>query len=132
MLGAGVASAAGGEGVVGDVVGGWWRVVVVVVAGLLGGCGVGGWFCVWWRVGVLGGGDGVSLRVVLGVVPLGLWFAITEHSPLRVARARWSGSPSGRWRRVLTRPSGRRLLRSRQGLGSLPGAHTSFRTAAVS
>ena len=34
--------------------------------------------------------------------------AFTEHSPLRVARARWSGSPSGRWRRVLTRPSGRR------------------------
>ena len=43
MLGVGVASAAGGEGVVGDVVGGRWRVVVVVVAGLLGGCGVGGW-----------------------------------------------------------------------------------------
>ena len=84
---------------------------------------------VWWRVGVLGGG--VSLRVVLGVVPLGVWFAITEHSLLRVARARWSGSPSGRWRRVLTRSSGRRLLRSRQGLGSLPGAHTSLRTAAV-
>ena len=61
---------------------------------------------VWWRVGVLGGG--VSLRVVLGVVPLGVWFAITGHPPLRVARARWSGSPSGRWRRVLTRPSGRR------------------------
>ena len=34
--------------------------------------------------------------------------AFTGHSPLRVARARWSGSPSGRWRRVLTRPSGRR------------------------
>ena len=132
MLGAGVASAAGGEGVVGDVVGGRWWVVVVVVAGLLGGCGVGGWLCVWWRVGALGGGAGVSLRVVLGVVPLGVWFAITEHSPLRVARARWSGSPSGRWGRVLTRPSGRRLLRSRQGLGSLPGAHTSLRTAAVS
>ena len=113
-----VPSAAGGEGVVGDVVGGGWRVVVVVVAGLLGGCGVGGWLCVWWRVGAPGGGDGVSLRVVLGVVPLGVWFAITE--------------PSGRWRRVLTRPSGRRLLRSRQGLGSLPGAHTSLRTAAVS
>ena len=32
----------GGEGVVGDAVGGRWRVVVVVVAGLLGGCGVGG------------------------------------------------------------------------------------------
>ena len=63
---------------------------------------------VWWRVGVLGGGVGVSLRVVLGVVPLGVWFAFTRHSPLRVARARWSGSPSGRWRRVLTRPSGRR------------------------
>ena len=63
---------------------------------------------VWWRVGVLGGGVGVSLRVVLGVVPLGVWFAFTGHSPLRVARARWSGSPSGRWRRVLTRPSGRR------------------------
>ena len=69
----------------------------------------------WWRVGVHGGGDGVSLRLVLGVVPLGVWFAITEHSPLRVARARWSGSPSGRSRRVLTRPSGRRLFRSRQG-----------------
>ena len=39
----------------------------------------------WWRVCVHGGGDGVSLRVVLGVVPLGVWFAITEHSPLRVA-----------------------------------------------
>ena len=61
---------------------------------------------VWWRVGVLGGGVGVSLRVVLGVVPLGVWFAFTGHSPLRVARARWSGSPSGWWRRVLTRPSG--------------------------
>ena len=34
--------------------------------------------------------------------------AFTGHSPLRVARARWSGSPSGRWRRVLTRPSRRR------------------------
>ena len=86
----------------------------------------------WWRVGVHGDGDGVSLRVVLGVVTLGVWFAITEHSALRVARARWSGSPSGRWRRVLTRPSGRPLFRSRQGLGSLPGAHTSLRTAAVS
>ena len=63
---------------------------------------------VWWRVGVLGGGVGVSLRVVLGVVPSGVWFAFIGHSPLRVARARWSGSPSGRWRRVLTRPSGRR------------------------
>ena len=41
VLGDGVVSAAGGEGVVGDVVGGRWRVVVVVVAGLLGGCGVG-------------------------------------------------------------------------------------------
>ena len=59
-------------------------------------------------VAVLGGGVGVSLRVVLGVVPLGVWFALTGHSPLRVARARWSGSPSGRWHRVLTRPSGRR------------------------
>ena len=154
MFGAGVASAAGGEGVVGDVVGGRWRVVVVVVAGLLGGCGVGGWLCVWWRVGVLGGGDGVSLRVVLGVVPLGVWFAITEHSPLRVARGpggpvvRPAGgagcsrvppdggcSVAGRgWVhcRAHTRPSGRRLFRSRQGLGSLPGAHTSVRTAAVS
>ena len=63
---------------------------------------------VWWRVGVLGGGVGVSLRVVLGVVPSGVWFAFIGHSPLRVARARWSGSPSSRWRRVLTRPSGRR------------------------
>ena len=63
---------------------------------------------VWWWVGVLGGGVGVSLRVVLGVVPSGVWFAFIGHSPLRVARARWSGSPSGRWRRVLTRPSGRR------------------------
>ena len=34
--------------------------------------------------------------------------------------------------RAHTRPSGRRLFRSRQGLGSLPGAHTSVRTAAVS
>ena len=42
VLGDGVVSAAGGEGVVGDAVGGRWRVVVVVVAGLLGGCGVGG------------------------------------------------------------------------------------------
>ena len=107
-------------------------------------------------MGVHGGGDGVSLRVVLGVVPLGVWFAITEHSPLRVARARWSGSPSGRqcvpagcsrvppdggcsvagrgWVhcRAHTRPSGRRLFRSRQGLGSLPSAQTSVRTAAVS
>ena len=51
VLGDGVVSAARGEGVVGDVVGGRWRVVVVVVAGLLGGCGVGGgpddgpWVC---------------------------------------------------------------------------------------
>ena len=97
----------------------------------------------------------MSLRVVLGVVPLGVWFAITEHSTLRVARARWSGSPSGRqcvpagcsrvppdggcsvagrgWVhcRARTRPSGRRLLRRRQGRGSLPGAHTSIWTAAV-
>ena len=103
-----------------------------------------------------GGGDGVSLRVVLAVVTLGVWFAITEHSPLRVARARWSGSPSGRqcvpagssrvasdggcsvagrgWvhGRAHTRPSGRRLFLSQQGLGSLRGAHTSIRTAAVS
>ena len=43
VLGDGDASAAGGEGVVGDVVGVRWRVVVVVVAGLLGGCGVGAW-----------------------------------------------------------------------------------------
>ena len=100
-----------------------------------------------------GGGDGVSLRVVLGVVPLGVWFAITEHSPLRVARAGWSGSPSDRqcvpagcsrvppdggcsvagrgWVhcQAHTRASGRRLFRSRQGLGSLPGAHTSVQTA---
>ena len=32
--------------------------------------------------------------------------------------------------RAPTRPSGRRLFGSRQGLGSLPGAHTSIRTAA--
>ena len=70
---------------------------------------------VWWWVGVLGGGVGVSLRVVLGVVPLGVWFAFTGHSPLRVARARWSGSPSGRWRRVLTRPpDGSVVLRVRR------------------
>ena len=37
VLGDGVVNAAGGEVVVGDVVGGRWRVVVVVVAGLLGG-----------------------------------------------------------------------------------------------
>ena len=30
-----------------------------------------------------------------------------------------------------TRPSGRQLFRSRQGLGSLPGAHTSIRMEAV-
>ena len=95
--------------------GGWWWwlwldcLVVVVSAG---GPDDGPWVC---------GGGWACLVVV-----------ITEHSPLRVARARWSGSPSGRWRRVLTRPTGRRLLRSRQGLGSLPGAHTSLRTAAVS
>ena len=95
-------------------------------------------------MGVYGGGDGVSLRVVFGVVRLGVWFAITEHSPLRVAQcvpAGCSGVPpdgscsvAGRgWVhcRAHTRPSGRRLFRSRQGLGSLPGAHTSVRTAAV-
>ena len=113
------------------------------------GCVVAGgrvWWC--WR-------DGVSLRVLLGVVPWGVWFAVTEHSPLRAEQSRWSGSPSDRqcapagcsrvppdggcsvagraWvhSRAHTRPSGRRLFRSRQGLGSLPGAHTSVRTAAV-
>ena len=49
-----------------------------------------------------------SRLLFTGVVPWGVWFALTGHSPLRVARARWSGSPSGRWRRVVTRPSGRR------------------------
>ena len=112
------------------------------------GCVVAGGRVWWWRWCVIAGG--------VGVVPLGVWFAITEHSPLRVARARCSGSPSGRqcvpagcsrvprdggcsvagrgWVhcRALTRPSGRRLFHSRQGLGSLPGAHTSVRTAAVS
>ena len=103
----------------------------------------------WWR-------HGVSLRVLLGEVPSGVWFPMTEHSPLRAARDWWSGSPSGRqcvpavcsrvppdggcsvagrgWVhcRAHKRPSGRRLFRSRQVLGSLPGAHRSLRTAAVS
>ena len=84
-------------GVVGLVWAEWWwwlwlDCLVVVVS--VGGPDDGPWVC--WRAGVYGGGDGVSLRVVLGVVPLGVWFAITEHSPLQVARARWSGSPSGR------------------------------------
>ena len=147
-------------GVVGPVWAGWWWwlwldcLVVVVSAG-----GPDDGPCVWC---VVCGGGWACLVVVmvchcgLGVVPLGVWFAITEHSPLRVARARWSGSPSGRqcvpagcsrvppdggcavagrgWVhcRAHTRPSGRRLFRSRPGLGSLPGAHTSVRTAAVS
>ena len=103
----------------------------------------------WWR-------DGVSLRVLLGDVLLGVWFAVTEHSPLRAARVRLSGSPSGRqcvpagcsrvppdgscsvarrgWVhcRAHTRPSGQRLFRSRQGLGSLPVAQRSVRTLAGS
>ena len=44
----------------------------------------------WWRR------DGVSLRVLLGVVPHGVWFVVTEHSPLRAARAWWSNSSSVR------------------------------------
>ena len=113
--------------------GGWWWwlwldcLVVVVSAG---GPDDGPWVC----------GGGWACLVVVMVCPCGwcwVWYhwacgLRSGHSPLRVARARWSGSPSGRWRRVLTHPSGRRLLRSQQGLGSLPGAHTSLRTAAVS
>ena len=139
-------------GVVGPAWAGWWRWLwldrlVVVVS--LGGPDDGPWVC----------GGGWACMVVVMVCHCGwcwVWFAITEHSPLRLARARWSGSPSGRqcvpagcsrvppdggcsvagrdWVhcRAHTRPSGRRLFRSRQGLGSLPGAHTSVRTAAVS
>ena len=136
---------------------GWWwwlwldcLVVVVSVGGPDDGprvCG-GGWACL-----VVVAGCSV-ISILLGVVPLGVWFAITEHSPLRAAQPLWSGSPSSRkcvpagcsrvppdgcssiacrgWVqcRAHTRPSGRRLFCSRHGLGSLPGAHTSVRTAA--
>ena len=67
-------------GVVGSVWAGWWwwlwldcLLVVVSVGGPCGGPRVCDcvWACmVWWR-------DGVSLRVLPGVVPLGVWFAIT-------------------------------------------------------
>ena len=50
------------------------------------------------------------------------------HSSIRTAAVR-SRQGLGTLR-AHTRPSGRRLFRSRQGLGSLPGAHTSVRTAA--
>ena len=89
------------------------------------GCVVAGGRVGWWQR------DGVSLRVLLGVVPLGVWFAVTEHSPLRAARAQWSDSPSGR-QCVPARWSHVRPFRSWQGLCALPGAHTSIRTAAVS
>ena len=130
---------------------------VVFHAGGLGRVGV-DWACWWWlwldclvaavSVGrpdggprVCGGwcaclvvvagwcGLGLSLLVLLGGVPLGVWFAVAGHSPLRAARGRSRQAVCAG--RVLTRPSRRRLFRSRQGLGSLPGAHTSIRTAAV-
>ena len=56
-------------------------------AGGRGVCG-GGWRVWWWWR------DGVPLRVLLWVVPLGAWFLVTEHSPFWAARALWSGSPS--------------------------------------
>ena len=158
--------------------GGFSDVCGRLVAGVVGRCGLGGggsfgWTAWWmwcrWAALMMGLGfvvaggrvwwwwqDGVSLRVLLGVVPLDVWFVITEHSPLRAAQPQWSGSPSGRqcvparcsrvpmdggcsvcgrgWVhcRAHTRPSRRRLFRSRQGSGSLPGAHTSVQTADVS
>ena len=51
------------------------------------------------------------------------------HSSIRMAALRsWQvlGTPQAR-----RRPSGRQLVRSRQGLGTLPGAHLSIRTADV-
>ena len=88
---------------------GRWRCLVVVA----GWCGLGLW-----------------LRVTLGVAPLGVWFVLVGQPPLQAARGRSGQAVCAR--RVLTRPSGRRPFRNRQGLGSLPGAHTSSRTAAVS
>ena len=81
-----------------------WRRWAALMMGL--GCVVAGgrvWW--WWR-------DGVSLRVLLGVVPWGVWFAITEHSP-----SGWRG-PGG----PVARPAG----------SACPlGAQPSLRTAAV-
>ena len=126
----GVVSGAGGWGRVGVGWACWWwlwldyLVVAVSVAGPDGGPRVfgGGWACMVVVAGWCGLGS--PLRVLLGVVPLGVWFVVTGHSPLWAARARWSGSPlvrqAVRARQVLTRPSGRRLFLSRQGLDALP------------
>ena len=138
----GMVSGAGGWGRVGVGWAWWWflwldcLVVAVSVGSPDGGprvCG-GGWACMVVAAGWCGFGS--PLRVLLGVVLLGVWFVVTGHSPLSAARARWSVSPlvrqTVRARRVLTRLSRQRLFRSRQGLGALPGAHTSIPTAAVS
>ena len=58
--------------------------VVVSVGSLMVGLGyvVAAWRVWWWWR------DGVPLRVLLGMVPLSMWYAVTEHL------ARWCGSPS--------------------------------------
>ena len=106
----------------------WWLRLrwAALLVGL--GCVVAGWRVWWWWR------DGVSLRVLLAVIPWGVWFAVTEHSAPSGGAGPvvwWPVRQAVRARRVLMRPSGRQLFRSRQGLGSLPGAHTSIRTAAV-
>ena len=60
--------------------------------------------------------------------PAGAGYPPGAHSSIRTAALR---SRQGlRLLQARTRPSGRRLFRSRQGLGSLPGAHTTDWTAA--
>ena len=55
-----------------------------------------------------------------------------RHARVRVCVCLWlCFRPSGRCCGARTHPSGRRLFRSRQGLGSLPGADSSIRTAPV-
>ena len=73
------------------------------------------------------------MRMPLGAVTwvlFGVWFAVAGHSPVWAAREVAGGQCV--LCRLLTRPSGRRLFCSRQGLGSLPGAHTSILTTSVS
>ena len=60
--------------------------------------------------------------------PAGAGHPLGTHSSVRTAAVR-SRQGLGTLR-AHTRPSGRRLFRSGQGLGSLPGAHTFVRTAA--
>ena len=69
-------------------------------------------------------GLSLSVRVLQGVVMLAVWCAVAGQSPLPAARRHSRRAVCAG--RVLTRPSGWRLFRSRQELGSLPDAHTSI------